>query len=396
MKEEIVKCNTNGAKLNSELWRPGVPVSIMWMPAGVHTIVAGFRKGSIELTVQCDKETADAVQASLEGWRAERPKQENFACIEHRETEASFRVSASGGFSWRNDGVYLAAEPTTLGAQNVNGRIHRSWSPSFTTDADYASATERDGVLMFPEGARGSRSNPAKITGVDFCVGTLTNKPAFREMSPVKAKDGKDADYNRTNGGNQATNEELAISFRNDVPDYTEAELLVYCNRIRKGGSHMEAVTEARATRKAKSTASEKPTLDSIFAKTHKATETANSIAESHGVVKLTAADVYERFSVKAGAPVGNKNAARPHKFKTGDAVHVDDGTEHGYHGTVERIQHSDDPNYEHSYAVKNHATGQRGKWANETSLRSHSSKASDATPDSILEKIYARAGASR
>lgn len=122
-------------------------------------------------------------------------------------------------------------------------------------------------------------------------------------MSPVRAKDGKDADYNRTNGGNQATNEELAISFRNDVPDYTQAELLVYCNRIRKGGSHMEAVTEARATRKSESTkANEKPTLESILAKTRKATETANSIAESHGIVKLTAEDVYDRFSVKAEA----------------------------------------------------------------------------------------------
>jgi len=45
--------------------------------------------------------------------------------------------------------------------------------------------------MVFPEGVRGSRSNPAEITGVDFCVGTLTNKPAFHAMSPVKSSEGE-------------------------------------------------------------------------------------------------------------------------------------------------------------------------------------------------------------
>jgi len=192
---EVIHCRDSsgaGAAITSSDWKAGEQVSLMWMPAGVHTICAGFRKGSIELTVQCDEATASAVQASLDGWREERPKQEPFGCIEHKEQEASFRVGASCGFKWNGDGVYLAAEPTTLGAQNVNGRIHRSWSPSFTTDADYGRASEQpkgSGVLVFPEGVRGSRSNPARITGVDFCVGTLTNKPAFHSMSPVKARE---------------------------------------------------------------------------------------------------------------------------------------------------------------------------------------------------------------
>lgn len=192
-RKEVIHCRSHSAAGSvlaaDKPWSPGEQVEFMWMPAGTSTICAGFRKGSIELTVNCDENTAAAVQASLESWREERPKQEPFGCIEHKEQEASFRVGASCGFKWNNDGVYLAAEPTTLGANNVNGRVHRSWSPSFTTDADYSKATERGGVLMFPEGARGSRSNPAQITGVDFCVGTLTNKPAFHSMSPVKASD---------------------------------------------------------------------------------------------------------------------------------------------------------------------------------------------------------------
>jgi hypothetical protein len=190
---EVIHCRSHSAAGSvlaaDKPWSPGEQVEFMWMPAGTSTICAGFRKGSIELTVNCDENTAAAVQASLENWREERPKQEPFGCIEHKEQEASFRVGASCGFKWNDDGVYLAAEPTTLGANNVNGRVHRSWSPSFTTDADYSKATECGGVLMFPEGARGSRSNPAQITGVDFCVGTLTNKPAFHSMSPVKASD---------------------------------------------------------------------------------------------------------------------------------------------------------------------------------------------------------------
>lgn len=196
---DIVHCRLHSSAAGDKLgasapWKCGEPVEFMFMPAGVHTITAGFRSGSIELTVQCDEATAEAVQASLERWREERPKQEPFGCVEHREHEASVRVSASGGFKWKEDGVYLAAEPTTLGAENVNGKVHRSWSPSFTTDADYDQAKEVKGsggqvTLVFPEGVRGSRSNPAAITGVDFCVGTLTNKPAFHAMSPVKSSE---------------------------------------------------------------------------------------------------------------------------------------------------------------------------------------------------------------
>jgi len=191
--DDVIHCRATssvGPALGaSAAWEVGVPVSFMFMPAGTHTITAGFRKGSIELTVQCDESTAKAVQASLDAWRAERPKQQPFGCIEHREHEASVCVSASCGFEWKEDGVYLAAEPTSLGANNVNGKVHRSWSPSFTTDADYAKATEDGGTLRFPDGVRGSRSNPAQITGVDFCVGTLTNRPAFIEMKPVKARE---------------------------------------------------------------------------------------------------------------------------------------------------------------------------------------------------------------
>jgi len=333
---EVVHCRASsaaGEKLGaSQPWKQGERVEFMWMPAGVSTICAGFRKGSIELTVQCDEATAQAVQASLDAWREDRPKQEPFGCIEHREQEASFRVSARGGFKWNGDGVYLAAEPTTLGAENVNGRVHRSWSPSFTTDADYSKAKESDGVLQFPEGVRGSRSNPASITGVDFCVGTLTNKPAFHSMNPVRAKEGekvaamqgdasaemaKPVTKEETSGDND---EQWRRELVQDVPDYTDAELGFYIDRMKEGRSRMACVTMIRSARYLESNedktkkvtgdllinhaASAVPTLDSIYSKHADDMSRVNALAVKHCAVALTAQDVFERHCVMTGVKV--------------------------------------------------------------------------------------------
>lgn len=170
----------------SEPWAQGKETEFIYLPAGVHTINAGFRGKSINLTVAVNKNTAEAVQASFEEHQKSRPKQKPYGCVEHREQEASV---IARGFGWRDDGVVLTAEPTALGEQNVNGRIHWGWSPSFYTDADYAKAKFQNETYFFPDGVRGSKSNPAEVVGVAFCVGTLTNNPAFHEMPPVKAKE---------------------------------------------------------------------------------------------------------------------------------------------------------------------------------------------------------------
>ncbi len=187
-------------------WKQGEETKFVFMPAGVHTITAGFRKGSINLTVKVDKASATAAQASLESLRASRPKQKPYGCVEHREQEAS--VIAHCFESDEQGNVLLACEPTALGEQNVNGKIHWSWSPSFTTDAEYDKCKCGDcgldasrgnqgakvcacakPALYFPRGVRGSAAAPAKVTGVDFVLGTLTNRPAFHEMPPVKASE---------------------------------------------------------------------------------------------------------------------------------------------------------------------------------------------------------------
>lgn len=193
--DQPVQCRASGAPIaSSAKWQLDTPVSFQWLPGGVTTINAHFGNSSIELTVQCDEATAPIVQASYENWLG-RSRQEPFGCIEHREEEAAIRIPKGvGKFEWRNDpepGVFCTALPTELGARNVNGRIHRSWSPSFMTDADYAQAKETGGCLVFPDGVRGSASNPARVTGVAFSIGSLTNKPAFRNILPVRAKEGE-------------------------------------------------------------------------------------------------------------------------------------------------------------------------------------------------------------
>lgn len=184
---DIIYAGATADMVTASEWKQGEPVEFMYMPSGVHTIVAGFRGKAIKLTVKVVPEVAASVlQGSLEQLKASQPKQLPFGCIEHEEKDASVWAR---GFQAKDDGVYLCAEPSALGAHHVNGRIHRSWSPSFLTDADYSKAVCEDDCYTFPDGVRGSETNPAEIVGCAFCLGTLTNKPAFREMSPVKARE---------------------------------------------------------------------------------------------------------------------------------------------------------------------------------------------------------------
>lgn len=198
---DAVRCRASfGADVQAteeKPWKQGEEVVFVYLPEGKHAITAGFRNGSIKLNVVVDSATADAVQSSLDDLRAERPRQRPYGCVEHREQEASVIAKAFNYEEGR--GVLLTAEPTRLGADNVNGKVHWSWSPSFTTDAEYDKCKCSCGddacacnvpILVFPDGARGSASNPARVTGVDFVLGTLTNRPAFREMPPVKSKEG--------------------------------------------------------------------------------------------------------------------------------------------------------------------------------------------------------------
>lgn len=194
---DMVHCRAaSGVALSApEPWKQDQPVKFIYAPAGVHTITAGFRDGRITMTVVVDQETPDALTASfksLSGRRAQTP----FADEEHEAHKATLRFPKDAtAFEWGvvkdTEGVVLAGGlPTSYGAEAVNGHVYESWSPEFLTDADYAKArVSDDGHYTFPNGVRGSASNPARLVGVGFTIGALTNKPAFHAMPPVKAAD---------------------------------------------------------------------------------------------------------------------------------------------------------------------------------------------------------------
>ncbi len=201
--EETISCrgaDGNGVKLGaSEPWTPGKPVSYIYAPGGVTTINAGFRRNeSITCTVQVDEQTAKDLQSSFD-FVSSTNKQEPYADEDHESKKATLRfppgkVTFAYGTHRGEEGVIVTgAEPTSYGAEAVNGKVYASWSPEFATDAEYSKAKSKKlkagGVhWTFPDGVRGSESNPARIVGLSFVTGALTNKPAFKNMPNVKAR----------------------------------------------------------------------------------------------------------------------------------------------------------------------------------------------------------------
>lgn len=195
-REEIISCRfANGTQIQaSEPWTPDKPVTFIYVPGGVTTISAGFRKDeTIKCSVQVDEETAKDLQESFD-YVCSTEKQEPYADEDHEAKKATLRFPAdkvkfSYGTIKSHEGVIVqGAEPTSYGAEAVNGKVYRSWSPEFATDADYTKAKKKNKHWTFPEGVRGSESNPARIIALNFVTGALTNKPAFHNMPPVKAR----------------------------------------------------------------------------------------------------------------------------------------------------------------------------------------------------------------
>ena len=177
----ILHCNESAAQFED------LPTSeFMWMPAGTHMIQASYEGKPARVCVTCDQSGFEAVKASFERAVKRSPNRPPFGCVEHREKDATFWPE---GFAFKDDGIYCKAQWTELGVRCVRGRTFRSFSPAFSCNAEWCKAVDNgDGILVFPEGVRGSQSNPASVTGVSpKSVGSLTNWPAFKEISPVKA-----------------------------------------------------------------------------------------------------------------------------------------------------------------------------------------------------------------
>ena len=374
--KDIIHCRANAAKIvPSKPWSLGEPVSFMYMPGGISTITAGFRDKAINITVDVDEDAAKTVQASYENLRQNLPKQQPFGCIEHREEEASVRASGDSVFAWGeydgDEGIIITAEPTKLGMDNVNGKVHRSWSPSFATDADYSKAKLVGGVYTFPEGVRGSTSNPARITGIDFCFGTLTNKPAFRNMPPVKAKlNGDTIQAGGPGSGPRPSGfgPNRKGEFNDKIPDKSEIMSRVYKPKgeyyFQRGedamhlhvdsGSDANGVLNPSATQRyniekvnktgekssmgyahefkisRKVNASDHSTLETIFARLEQPSAVdivfANLRRQSIGepVTAVTADDVFNRLAGKKVMAGGPGSGPRP---KIGDSAKISEGS---------------------------------------------------------------------
>lgn len=188
----------------------------MWMPAGAcKELHLTYDDKPATVYVSCNKGDEATVNASFNTLCEKASPQKPFGDIEHRRTEASFWPQ---GFDWANtgerDGIYVRAEWSGLGKKHVTEKIHRSFSPSFKTDAEWS--WDKDNQRYFCQaGARGSKENPARITGVGFDVGTLTNQPAFKDMQPLFARENVAA-TNTTRGGEAAAQGDTTM---------TEAEL---------------------------------------------------------------------------------------------------------------------------------------------------------------------------
>jgi hypothetical protein len=194
--ENIISCRFSaGTKLEvSEPWAVDKSVSFIYAPGGISTITAGFRqKETITCTIEVDENTASALQESFD-YICATDKQEPYADEDHEAKKATLRFPAdkvkfSYGMLKSHEGcIVTGPEPTSYGAESVNGKVYRSWSGEFATDANYAKASCKKGHWTFPDGIRGSESNPAHIIALNFVTGALTNKPAFKNMPPVKAK----------------------------------------------------------------------------------------------------------------------------------------------------------------------------------------------------------------
>lgn len=216
-RDSIVSCRDYGFSLTQsvkakKIWKPGEEVQFQWMPAGIHPITASYGRGQtnvpIEMWVNCNEAGAKRIQKSFEQIMATNARRPPFICIEHQAKE---RAGQPLGFKWgkiaheggEDEGIVCTCDPSALGANNVNGRIHTSFSPTFDTDADYSmlrctgcdkdrercKCTSRH-VYTFAVGARGSQENPAEVTRLDSqSVGSLTNWNAFKEILPVAARE---------------------------------------------------------------------------------------------------------------------------------------------------------------------------------------------------------------
>ncbi|MBX3747328.1 MAG: hypothetical protein KF833_18620 [Verrucomicrobiae bacterium] len=141
------------------------PESIMWMPGGVHQIVAMRGGRPLKVRVAVTPDTAIIAQRALDQYLSA-GRQRPYFDFDH---EGGKACAWPTSFQWRNTpepGVYASVSWSKDGAEAITGRSYRAFSPAFFVDD----------------------ARPARVTGAPLNMGGLVNDPAFRAIQPLWAK----------------------------------------------------------------------------------------------------------------------------------------------------------------------------------------------------------------
>lgn len=201
------------------------PSIIMVMPGGVHEITADHNGQPAKLSVVVNKGTAVALQAALQNHLAAGSKP--FFDFNHRESEASAWPQE---FYWGHTpqpGVYARLAWTKAGAEAVEGKVFRSFSPAFRVSHLVADA-----------------SNPARVTGAPVAMGGLVNDPAFKVIAPLWARLGGGQGATKTKGENM--NEQELAALKAKLIELENGIGVLKAHQTKQGED--EAEVKARAT----------------------------------------------------------------------------------------------------------------------------------------------------
>lgn len=157
---------------SSQQFGDTLPDSIQLFPPGRHTIVASAEGKPIDLELTIGPEVADVFQADLVRMLAKAAEGKGprpFFDINHEDREASgwpLQVFWAGSDP-KDGGVRAKLDWSAPGEEAIKGKAFRQFSPNFLLD-----------------------KSKRKIVGTTTNMGGLVNRPAFKEIEPLFAKDG--------------------------------------------------------------------------------------------------------------------------------------------------------------------------------------------------------------
>jgi len=216
----------------------------MFMPAGLQTITPFGGGIGTPIQVMVDRKGADELerQRTALSAKGKRP----YFDFEHKDDGASFWPSA---FVWKDGsepGIYCRGEWTATGKEGVEGKTWRSFSPVFHVD--------------------NKRGNPARIEARDGAhpnMGGLVNDPAFRNISPLWAKNAGGAHPTTTdNNTDMDPKEVLALQAKNTELE-TELSALKAKQSANQAKGELDELVNARIEAKEATLKANKAELES-------------------------------------------------------------------------------------------------------------------------------------